>query len=132
MTIKSGTCPYCGGAYRVDAGGCTTRCGLALAVAALVRDAARAGVTELDELAGIAIGMASGYDVGAELARIYRGRPVLARLIARGPSPELRPIAGRPPAVSDRWALFDVDGAPYDEVFNYRALLIHTDDARDI
>jgi hypothetical protein len=34
--------------------------------------------------------------------------------------------------VSDRWALFDVDGAPYDEVFNYRALLIHTDDARDI
>jgi hypothetical protein len=132
MTIRSGVCPYCSAPYSIAAGGCSAGCMLARAVASIVADAARAGVTELDELASIAVGVASGYPAGAELARIYRGRPAIARLECRRPAP-WGLIAGAGPATVDRWRLYDASGAPYDTApMTYRELLSTTDDARDI
>lgn len=48
--IPSNVCPYCGGPYLLSTGGC--KCYLMTQVHRMVREAALADVTELDEVEG--------------------------------------------------------------------------------
>lgn len=48
--LRANECPYCGGPYTLNAGGCVNRCDAATIHAALVDAAAEAGMTEEDEL----------------------------------------------------------------------------------
>lgn len=48
--IKSNTCPYCGGPYTLNDGGCRAKCKTAVVVAKLVRAAAMADMTEAEEV----------------------------------------------------------------------------------